>query len=81
MGNTLCEKLQKLQNRAARVITCSWYDTSSSSLLKELNWNTLSVNWIKQQVTLMHMTINKRTPLYLQVMFSPNEYVYNLRKN
>ena len=34
IGDTLCDKLQKLQNRAARVITRSSYDTSSSFLLK-----------------------------------------------
>jgi hypothetical protein len=36
LGNKLSEKLQKLQNRAARVITRSSYDISSSSLLEEL---------------------------------------------
>ncbi len=52
--------------------------SSSSSLLKELNWNPLSVNRIKQKATLMHVTINKRAPLYLQAMFGPNDYVYDL---
>ena len=31
IGSKLSDKLQKLQNRAARVITCSSYDTFSSS--------------------------------------------------
>ena len=74
MGSKLWEKLQKLQNRLP-FITRSSCDTSSSSLPEELNWNIfMSVNRIKLKVT-----INKRAPLYLQAMFSPNEYVYNLR--
>ena len=34
-------KLQKLQNRAARVITCRSYETRSRDVLKELHWQTL----------------------------------------
>ncbi len=40
----LSDKLQKLQNRAARVITRSSYDASSSSVLEELGWNNLYTN-------------------------------------
>ncbi len=79
IGKTLSEKLQKLQNRAARVITRSSYDVSSSSLLDELNWDTLSTMRLKQKANLVYNTINERTPLYLQQMFSPRENVYNLR--
>ena len=39
MGSELCEKLQKLQNRAARAITCASYDIRTTSLLEELKWN------------------------------------------
>ena len=35
----LSEKLQKLQNRAIRVITKSSYDTSSRFLLNSLGWD------------------------------------------
>ena len=43
IGSKLSDKLQKLQNRAARdgVITRSSYDASSSSVLEELGWNNL----------------------------------------
>ena len=37
----LSDKLQKLQNRAARVITRSCYDTSASFLLNRLHWDNL----------------------------------------
>ena len=38
---TLSDKLQKLQNRSARAITRSNYDTSASFLLNVLNWDDL----------------------------------------
>ena len=41
-GVTLQVKLQKLQNRAARVLTYSNYDTEASHLLEQLGWKTLS---------------------------------------
>jgi hypothetical protein len=46
IGSKLSDKLQKLQNRAARVITRSSYDASSSSVLEELRWNNLYTNRI-----------------------------------
>jgi hypothetical protein len=40
-GEGLKEKLQRLQNRAARVITCDTYEIRSTDILKKLNWKTL----------------------------------------
>ena len=80
LGKKQSEKLQKLQNRAARVITRSSYDISSSSLLEELNLESLStLKRLKQKAILMFNTINKHIPFYLQEMFSLSESVYNLR--
>ena len=76
---TTREKLQNLQNGAARVITRSSYDISSCCLPDELEWETLSSNRLKQKAILMFNTLNKRTPVYLQQMFSPSESAYNLR--
>ena len=42
MAQYLSDKLQKLQNRAARVITKTSYDTSSSYALDMLGWKRLS---------------------------------------
>ena len=36
------EKLQKLQNRAARVLTFSSYDTNADVLIDKLGWKKLS---------------------------------------
>ena len=50
----LSEKLQKLQNRAIRVITKSSYDTSSRFLLNSLGWDNLSVRRAKQKANLTY---------------------------
>ena len=42
-SNQLSNKLQKLQNHAARVIAKANYETSSNVLLEMLKWDSLSV--------------------------------------
>ena len=42
--DSLKEKLQKLQNRAARLITGDSYDTRSKDILQKLNWKNISLN-------------------------------------
>ena len=37
-GKTLASKLQKLQNRAARILTYSNYDANADNLIKKLGW-------------------------------------------
>ena len=41
IGKGLSDKLQKLQNRAARIVTFSNYEVRSSDLLDELGWERL----------------------------------------
>ena len=48
----LSDKLQKLQNRAIRVITRSSYNTSSRFLLNSLGWDNLSVRRANQKANL-----------------------------
>ena len=68
---TLSDKLQKLQNRAARVITRSSYDTSASILLNRLNWDVnLSTRRKKLKATLMFKIIKGLSPAYLQDLLS-----------
>ena len=43
LNESLSNKLQKLQNPAARVITRSNYDASAGYLLENLHWDCLSV--------------------------------------
>ena len=41
LGRGLGQKLQRLQNKAARIITGSDYNTRSSHILASLNWTNL----------------------------------------
>ena len=47
-GKTLFDRLQKLQNRAARVLTFSRYDADANRLFRQLNWNDLSTQFQMQ---------------------------------
>ena len=79
IGSKLSDKLQKLQNRAARVITCSSYDVSSSSVLDQLGWKNLHTNRKMQKAILMYKVVNSLTPTYLQDLFFPRVSHHRLR--
>ena len=79
LSRQLSEKLQKLQNRAVRVITKSSYNTNSSYLLNSLSWDNLSVRRTKQKANLMYKYANKLAPNYLCNMFTPRALSFDLR--
>ena len=79
LSQQLSEKLKKLQNRAARVITKSSYNTNSSYLLNSLSWDNLFVRRTKQKANLMYKCVNKLAPNYLCNMFTPRTLSFNLR--
>ena len=58
MSGYLRDKLQKLQNFAARVITKSPFETSSNLLLALLKWEKLSLRRKKQKALIMYKTLN-----------------------
>lgn len=57
MRGYLSDKLQKLQNRAARVITKSPFDTKSNLLLAMLKWEKLPLRRKKQKALIMYKTL------------------------
>ena len=79
ISDTLSKKLQKLQNRAARVITKSTYDTSAKPLLNSLNWDDLATRRKKQLLISVFKSIHGLFPSYLQDMFVFRDSSYNLR--
>ena len=71
-GGTRLQVLQKLQNRAARIVTNSSYDSSASALIKTLNWPTVA-DMIKVETACMgYKSINDLAPDYLSEMFTKN---------
>ena len=55
------QKLQKLQNRAARVTTISYYDTSSSVLLDKLGWEQIQIRRKRQKAVTVNKAIHELT--------------------
>ena len=77
----LSDKLQKLQNRAARVVTFSDYNRHSSELLNELMWDNLKTRRYKQLDVIMYNTVHGSTPTYLARIFENinSVHLYNLQ--
>ena len=69
IGNGLSQKLEKLQNRAARIITGSSWDARSAPILHALKWNSLADGGAKQLKSLMFKTVNHLVPEYLSDKF------------
>ena len=80
-GGTLSNKLQKLQNRAVRVITRSPYDASASPLLDGLHLDNLSLRRKKIKAKMMFKILKGDAPDYLQNLFSARGTGYNLRNS
>ncbi len=76
------DKLQKLQNRAARVITGRTYEVSSKDVLNELNWQPLRQRFRRNKSIFMYKIKNDSMPQSLTEMFKIREnQIYDLRSN
>ena len=77
----LSQKLEKLQNRAARIITGSSWDASSAPILHALKWDSLADRRAKQLKSLMFKTVNNLVPEYLSNKFASINTIHkhNLR--
>ena len=65
LAKGLAQKLQRMQNRAARIITGSDYYTRSSEILRSFNWTNLEDRRALQFKKLMYKTANNMVPSYL----------------
>ena len=64
-------KIQKLQNRAARVLTYSNYDADAGYLFELLGWKNLA--------TMVYKSLHGLAPDYLCSKFERRKTAYNLR--
>ena len=58
-NKTLVNKLQKLQNRAARVLTTSTFDTSTEYLYQVLSWRKLESQCQIQKACMVYKSLNE----------------------
>ena len=63
------DKLQKLQNRAARIVTNSPYDTSALPLIKSLGWLTIRELIDFETSKMVYKSLNALAPDYLRNIF------------
>ena len=70
LSETLSNKLQRLQNRAARVITGLPYTVRSTEIRKQLGWSSLSEMRSQQKVIMMYKIVNNLAPSYMADMFT-----------
>ena len=74
-------KLQKLQNRAARILLRASYDTNSDSLIDKLGWRKLDKQRLINKATMVYKSLNGLAPNYLRSKFTYHSNVssYSLR--
>ena len=75
LGITLQNKLQRLQNRAVRIITKCGYDYRSIDILNDLELPNLSVRRNDQLCTIMYQLNNGMVPDYLIDLFTKTNVV------
>ena len=61
--------LQKIQNRAARIVTSSPYYASAAPIIQDLGWSTIKDLIRKETATLTYKSLNLVAPDYLRKMF------------
>ena len=77
----LSDTLQKLQNRAARILMSAGYDSSLDDLFRALGWRKLCHQRLDKNSIMMYKTLNGMTPEYLRsnFVFRDNLNSYHLR--
>ena len=69
-GKTLSERLQKLQNLTACILTSSSYDADARYLLRQLGWKDLITQRQIQVALMLFKALNNLAPDYLSSMFT-----------
>ena len=78
-GALNAKKLQKLQNRSARILTYSDYDAEVEPLFQQLNWTQLARRRELHTVNLVYKCTHGLVPEYLQGRFVNRVSNYFLR--
>ena len=71
-GTTEINRLQKLQNRAARIVKNSSFDTPSNQLIEKLGWKTINKLIDIESKIMVFKSLNELAPPYLRSLFRKN---------
>ena len=80
-GINLANRLQIIQNRAARIIYGATWDTSSAIVLDQLNWKALSIRHEYNTIIWIFRILNNLAPPYLLTVSSFSNKKYNFRQS
>ena len=68
-GINAINKLQKLKNRAARIVTNSAYDASALPISRKLGWPTIYELIESETLQMVYRSVNEHAPAYPAEMF------------
>ena len=68
-SSTNLQRLQKLQNRAARIVTDSPYDAHSELLIQKLGWLTINQLIDTETVKIVYKALRNEAPKHLKELF------------
>ena len=68
-GITALDKLQKLQNRAARIVTNSPYNASALPIIRKLGWQIVKDLIVNETLKMVYKCTNDEAPSYLACLF------------
>ena len=69
-GINAINKLQKLHNRAARIVTNIACDASAIPIIRKLGWPTINELIESETLKMVYKAVNKQAPIYLTEMFA-----------
>ena len=78
-GEVQCKRLQKLQNRAARIISNMSNKVDHSIALRALGWEPLHIIRKKAKARMMYKTLNKLSPESLSSLFTYKNEITNYK--
>ena len=68
-SSTNLQRLQSLQNRAARIVTDSLYDAHSEPLIKKLGWLTIKQLIDTEIVQIVYKALHNEAPKYIKELY------------
>ena len=71
-GVTAINQLHKLQNRVARIITNSDYNSPSRAIIERLGWSTVEELINSESSRMVYKSLNNLAPQYLRDIFEKN---------
>ena len=76
MGKGLCDRLQRLQNRAGRIITFCDYNRRSVDILQDMRWDPLEPRRSKEFAISVFKPLNNLYPESLKNVFKSTSGVH-----